>query len=60
MKIITPCITANKNQKMNMKGRKSAAVFGPRESTLDLIRQFARVYECEPKLASGLNSYILN
>jgi hypothetical protein len=33
---------------------------GPYEMTLSLIRQFARVYQYEPKLESRLCSYIAN
>ena len=34
--------------------------FGPSEMTLELIRQFARVYQSEPKLEPGLDSFIVN
>jgi hypothetical protein len=36
------------------------AIFGPSESTLDFIRQFARVYHFESSLEPGLGSFIVN
>jgi len=35
-------------------------MLGPSESTLDFIRQFARVYQFEPKLELSLGSLIIN
>ena len=54
----TPC-NANKEQKnetVNMK----AILFGPSEKTLEFIRQFARVYQFEPRLEKKLGSFIVN
>ena len=35
-------------------------LFGPSEQTLDFIRQFARVYQFEPKLGTRLGSFVVN
>ena len=35
-------------------------MFGPREKTLDFIRQFARIYHFEPVLEHNLGSFIVN
>ena len=32
----------------------------PQKSTLDFLRQFARVYQAEPILQSGLCGFVLN
>ena len=45
-----------KNETENMR----TISFGPRETTLDFIRQFARVYQFEPKLEPALGSFIVN
>ena len=45
-----------KKEVINMK----KTMFGPNEKTLDFIRQFARVYHFEPKLETGLGSFIAN
>ena len=45
-----------KNEVSNMR----TMIFGPSEKTLDFIRQFARVYQFEPKLEHGLGSFIVN
>jgi len=50
---------SNKEQK-NETGSMRTNIFGPSEMTLDLIRQFARVYQFEPKLDAGLGSFIVN
>lgn len=39
---------------------KKRSLFGPCEETINLIRQFARVYQYEPTLNQGLRSYIVN
>ena len=44
----------NKTESMRTK------LFGPSEVTLEFIRQFARVYQIEPKLEPGLCSLIIN
>jgi hypothetical protein len=54
----TQCMT-NEEQSSNMK-KMGKRVFGPREETLKLICQFARVYQFEPKLTQGLCSYLIN
>ncbi len=59
MKIITPYVT-NENQEMNLVEVKTKAS-GPREETLSLIRQFARIYTYEPRLRTEeLGSFIMN
>ena len=35
-------------------------IFGPKTSTLDFIRQFARVYQFESKLEPRIGSFIVN
>ena len=45
-----------KNETENMRTK----LFGPSETTLDFIRQFARVYQFEPKLKQELGSFIVN
>ena len=50
---------SSKEQK-NKTGSMKTMLFGPTEMTLDLIRQFARVYQFEPKLDTGLGSFIVN
>jgi hypothetical protein len=45
-----------KNETVSMK----KTMFGPTEKTLDLIRQFARVYHFEPALEQSLGSFIVN
>jgi hypothetical protein len=57
--IFTQCMTNNEEQPSNMR-KMGKRVFGPREETLKLIRQFARVYQFEPKLTLGLCSYLVN
>jgi hypothetical protein len=57
-KFFTQCLTG-KDQLNNMK-RTGKRTFGPREETIGLICQFARVYRIEPKLKQGLCAYILN
>ncbi len=59
MKMITPYV-ANENQGMKVKGMK-AETSGPRQHTLEWIRQFARVYAYEPQLGTDkLGSFIVN
>ena len=50
---------SNKEQK-NETGSMKTMLFGPTETTLELIRQFARVYQYEPKLEPRLGSFIVN
>lgn len=59
MRMITPYV-ANENQGMKVKGMK-AETSGPRQNTLEWIRQFARVYAYEPRLGTdNLGSFIVN
>lgn len=46
-------------QKNETNGMK-AIMFAPRERTLDFIRQFARVYQFDPRLGHSLGSFIVN
>ncbi|MDR0794928.1 MAG: hypothetical protein LBE79_02565 [Tannerella sp.] len=48
------------NEPKNETGSMRTKLFGPKEMTLDFIRQFARVYQFEPKLELGLGSFIVN
>ena len=48
------------NEQKNETGSMRAILFGPSETTLDFIRQFARVYQFEPKLEPALGSFIVN
>ena len=50
---------SNKEQK-KVAGSMKTIVFGPSDRTLDFIRQFARVYQFEPKLERGLGSFVVN
>jgi hypothetical protein len=54
----TRCNASNepKNKPKSMRTK----LFGPSEMTLDFIRQFARVYQFEPKLEPTLGSFIVN
>ena len=47
-------------EQKNETGNMRTKLFGPTEMTLELIRQFARVYQYEPKLEPGLGSIIVN
>jgi hypothetical protein len=48
-------------EEQNSEMKKAAKrVFGPREETIKLLYQFARVYRFEPGLSQGLCSYVLN
>jgi len=47
-------------EQTNETGSMTAMLFGPTEMTLDFIRQFARVYQFESKLDTGLGSFIVN
>ena len=58
-KNFTRSISTSKEQK-NMMETKKRSLFGPCEETINLIRQFARVYQYEPTLNQGLRSYIVN
>jgi hypothetical protein len=50
---------SNKEQKNETRNMRTKH-FGPSETTLEFIRQFARVYQFEPKLEPGLCSLIIN
>ena len=50
---------ANKEQK-NGTGNMRTKLLGPSETTLEVIRQFARVYRFEPRLERRLGSFIIN
>jgi hypothetical protein len=56
-KFFTPSIT---NEESNKEKKMAKYIFGPREETLGLIRQFARIYRVESKLEQELCSYMLN
>ena len=59
MKMITPYV-ANENRDMKVKERKGENS-GPRQSTLEWIRQIARVYAYEPQLGTdSLGSFVMN
>ena len=59
MKMITPYV-ANENRDMKVKERKGENS-GPRQSTLEWIRPFARVYAHEPPLGTdSLGSFVMN
>ena len=47
-------------EQRNETRRMGKGLFVPKESTLEFIRQFARVYQFEPKLECGLGSLIVN
>ena len=47
-------------EQKNDTGNMRIIPFGPSEMTLELIRQFARVYQYEPQLEPGLGSFIVN
>ena len=50
----------NENQSMKVKGVK-AETPGPRQNTLEWIRQFTRIYAYEPQLGTdNLGSFIVN
>ncbi|MDR2233358.1 MAG: hypothetical protein LBE56_09575 [Tannerella sp.] len=55
---ITVCNSINEHN--NVANNMKKIVLRPKESTLDFIRQFARVYCFEPKLGSQLGSFIIN
>ncbi|MDR2041908.1 MAG: hypothetical protein LBP98_06265 [Tannerella sp.] len=57
-KFFTRSITGEEQNKEMKKAAKGA--FGPREETMKLLYQFARVYRFEPGLSQGLCSYIMN
>ncbi|MDR2469884.1 MAG: hypothetical protein LBD27_05320 [Tannerella sp.] len=57
-KFFTLCMT--KERPENGKEEKGRTFFGPREETLRLLRQFARVYRFESKLSSEFCSFITN
>lgn len=58
-KNFTQSISTNKEQKKMAKTEKRS-LFGPCEETINLVRQFARVYQYEPTMEQGLRSYIVN
>ena len=59
MKMITPYV-ANENRDMKVKERKGENS-GPRQSTLEWICQFVRVYAYEPQLGTdSLGSFVMN
>jgi len=48
------------NEQKNETSGMKALLFAPSEKSLDFIRQFARVYQFEPKLEHRLGSFIVN
>lgn len=46
----------DKKQERNLRGNNSK----PRVSTLNLLKQFARVYQAEPSLEKEICAYVLN
>jgi hypothetical protein len=55
---MTHCNSINEHK--NVANSMKVIMYGPNEKTLDLIRQFARVYHFEPKLEPALGSLIIN
>ena len=50
----TPIDVSPMNRKEEVKNK------GPKNSTLEFIKQFARVYSYEPKLKNNLGEFIAN
>ncbi len=44
----------------NESGHVQASTLSPKESTISLIKQFARIYSCERLLQPGLRNFIPN
>lgn len=49
--------TTSKNEKLN---DVTAAVKGPKQSTINLLKQFARAYSFNAELPRGLEGMVLN
>jgi hypothetical protein len=56
-KNFTLCVA---NKELSKEEKMAKCMFGPREETLVLIRQFARIYRGEPKLEQDVCAYTLN
>lgn len=56
--VSTHCIN---RKKMNMEEREGISLHDePRKSTLDFLRQFARVYSVESSLDTDISGFVLN
>ncbi|MDL2265964.1 hypothetical protein LJC57_03300 [Parabacteroides sp. OttesenSCG-928-G07] len=56
-KLSTRCMNEfDKKQERNLGGNNSK----PRVSTLEFLKQFARVYQAEPSLKKEICAYVLN